>query len=141
VSLRLQRGQAMVEAALAVLVSVPMAVGLIGVARLVEAQAGVNAVAYEVARSAASANDAGEAEQWAEERRDELASPYRLTNGSLAVDVDVSAFGRGRPIHAAATYLVRFDDIPLLGWASHEVTGQHTESVELYRSIHAEVVR
>ena len=138
---RRQRGQALVEAALVVLVTVPLVVGLLGLARLIQAQAGVNAVAYEVARSAASANSAGEAEQWGQERKDELAEPYRLTNGSLAVQIEASGFGRGEPIQTVAIYQVRFDDIPLLGWASREVSGHHTERVETYRSIHAAVVR
>jgi Flp pilus assembly protein TadG len=132
---RRQRGQGLVEAALVVLSIVPLLVGLLGLARVLEAQAGVNAVAYEVARSAASANTAAEAEQWAEERMAELAAPYRLTNGSLAIEVDTGGFGRGQPIVAVATYVVHFDDIPLLGWASREVSGQHTEQVERYRSI------
>ena len=132
---RRQRGQALVEAALVILSILPLMVGLLGLARLLEAQAGVNAVAYEVARSAASANDAVEAEQWAHQRMDELVAPYRLTNGSLAIEVDASTFGRGQPMHAVATYDVRFDDIPLLGWASRQVSGQHIEHVERYRSI------
>ena len=124
-----------------VLVSVPLVVGLLGLARLIEAQAGVNAVAYEVSRSAAAANTAGEAEQWGQQRKDELAAPYRLTNGSLAVQIEASGFGRGQPIQTVATYQVRFDDIPLLGWASREVSGRHTERVERFRSVRAEVAR
>lgn len=132
---RRERGQGAVEAALVLLTMLPAVVGLLGIGRMIEAQAGVNAVAYEVARAAALANTAAEAEALGQERKNDLAAPYRLTNGTLDVTIEAGDVVRGQPVVATVSYQVAFEDIPLLGWARREVSSRHTEHVERYRSI------
>ena len=125
----------MVEAAIAVLMAVPLIVGLVGIGRLLETQAGVEAVAYEAARAASLANDGADAQAFGVRRGHDVAATYHLTD--VNVDVDASGFGRGQPVTARASVTVTFTDIPALTWASRTVTSSHTERVEAYRSIPA----
>ena len=129
------RAQGLVEAALVVLATIPLVVGLLAVARMLENQAAVNVVAYEAARSAAQANTSAEAEALAQARTSDLAAAYGLTNGTLVVVLESADVERGQPVVARARYQVGFADIPLLGWAQHQVSSRHTELVERHRSI------
>jgi hypothetical protein len=133
---RRQRAQGMVEAAIAVLMVVPLLVGLVGIGRLLEAQAGVEAMAYEAARAASLANSGSDARTYGEQRGHDVASTYHLEG--VSVDVDAGEFGRGEPVTATASVRVTFGDIPVLSWASKTVTSSHTEQVESYRSLPAE---
>jgi hypothetical protein len=132
---RRQRAQGMVEAAIAVLMVVPLLVGLVGIGRLLEAQAGVEAIAYEAARAASLANSGADAPVYGMQRGQDVASTYHLSG--VSVDVDAGQFGRGQPVTATASVTVAFGDIPVLGWASRTVTSSHTERVESYRSLPA----
>ncbi|MBI4496656.1 MAG: pilus assembly protein [Chloroflexi bacterium] len=129
-----QRGQALVEVALVVPVLLLLAFGVIGVGRIVQAQMGVSAVAREAARAAALANDPEEASVRGIGRGDEVASGYRLTNGSLQLNVDPGSFARGTAVRAMARYEVRLEDLPLLGWVRFPVASDHVERTDLYRS-------
>jgi hypothetical protein len=135
---RRQPAQALVEAVLALLLLVPIGVGLLALVRLQQAQAGVDAVAYEAARAAVLASGTGEAQDLGSERGLELGPAYGLQNGTLRVAVDAEPFGRGQPVQAVASYTVHFDDVPLLGWASREVSARHAEFIETYRSLPVE---
>ena len=130
-----QPAQGLIEAALALLLLAPLAVGLVGLVRLQQAQAGVDAVAYEAARAAVLADSAREAQDLGSRRGQALAPAYGLTDGTLNLVIQAEPFGRGQPVQAEATYTVRFDDLPLLGWASRPVRARHAEFVETYRSL------
>jgi Flp pilus assembly protein TadG len=132
-----QPAQGLVEAALALMLLLPLAIGLVGLARLQQAQAGVDAVAYEAARAAVLANNAREAQDLGSGRGQALAPAYGLSNGTLDLVIQAEPFGRGQPMQAAASYTVHFDDLPLLGWASRPVRARHVEFVETYRSLAA----
>jgi hypothetical protein len=132
---RRQRAQGLVEAALALMLLVPLALGLVALLRLQQAQAGVDAVAYEAARAAVLANSAQEAQDLGSTRGQGLAPAYGLVNGTLELAIDARLFGRGEPIQATASYVVHFDDLPLLGWAQRQVHARHAEYVETYRSL------
>lgn len=131
---RCQRGQALVEAALVLPLFLLLVFGVIGIGRIVQAQMGVSAVAREAARSAAMANDAPEAARRGLSRGDEVATGYRLTNGSLQLAVDPGTFLRGAEVSAAASYEVRLEDLPLLGWAHVTLDSSHVERTDPYRS-------
>ena len=132
-----QPAQGLIEAALALLLLALLAIGLLGLVRLQQAQAGVDAVAYEAARAAVLADSAREAQDLGASRGLALAPAYGLTNGTLELVIQAEPFGRGQPVQALATYTVRFDDLPLLGWASRQVTAHHAEFVETYRGLGA----
>jgi len=52
----------------------------------------------------------------------------------LAVRVDGGRFAPGGQVTGVAAYEVRFDDLPLLGWAHVRVRGEAREAIDLYRS-------
>ena len=128
------RGSALVETALIVPVLLLLAFGVVGAGRVGQARLGVSAVAREAARAAALADSPAEAAARGVARGEEVASGYRLTNGSLRLSVDPGALARGGQVWAAAHYEVRLDDLPLLGWARVGVASEHLERVDLYRS-------
>lgn len=129
-----QRGQALVETALVLPLLLLLAFGVVGVGRVVQAQMGVSAVARESARTAALANDPTEAMAVGLARAQEVATGYRLTNGSLQVVVDPGSMARGTQVRAAVRYEVELGDLPLLGWARVSVASDHLERTDLYRS-------
>ena len=131
---RAHRGQALVETALVLPLLLLLAFGVVGVGRVVQAQMGVSAVARESARVAALANDPAEAVAVGLARAREVATGYRLTNGSLQVVVDPGSMARGSQVRAAVRYEVELGDLPLLGWARVSVASDHLERTDLYRS-------
>ncbi len=132
---RRQKAQGLVEAALALMLLVPLALGLVALLRLQQAQTGVDAVVYEAARAAVLANSSQEAQDLGFSRGQAIGPAYGLVNGTLEVAIDAQPFERGEPVQATATYIVHFDDLPLLGWARRQVNAQHAEYVETYRSL------
>ncbi|HVA23494.1 MAG TPA: hypothetical protein VMW62_03800, partial [Chloroflexota bacterium] len=95
---------------------------------------GVSAVAHEAARSAALANSAAEASRQGLARAQQVAAGYKLTNGSLRVQVDPGSFDRGGEVQASAQYDVGLQDLPLLHWTHIEVIARDQERIDLYRS-------
>ncbi|MDE3075992.1 MAG: hypothetical protein KGJ86_11240 [Chloroflexota bacterium] len=67
-------------------------------------------------------------------RGQEVASGYGLANGSLQLTVDPGALARGGEVVAQASYQVRLDDLPLMGWAQTQVSATQHEPIDLYRS-------
>lgn len=132
--LRAERGNALIETALVLPLLLLLAFGVIGVGRLVQAQMGVSAVAREAARAGALANGSAEPAARGIVRGEEVATGYRLTNGSLELTVAPDSFARGAPVRARASYEVVLDDLPLLGWARFTVASDHIERTDLYRS-------
>ncbi len=108
--------------------------GVIGMGRITQARIAVSGVAREAARAAALANSASEASSQGAARAQEVASGYRLTNGSLKVTVDPGAFDRGGQVQAGAEYDVQLKDLPLMQWTKVHVEGHAAERIDLYRS-------
>ena len=129
-----QRGNALVETALVLPLLLLPAFGVVGVGRVVQAQMAVSAVAREAARAAALADNPAEAASNGFTRGDEVAAGYRLTNGSLDLELDPGSLARGGQVQTTATYDVALDDLPLMGWAHIRVRSHHIEPVDLYRS-------
>jgi Flp pilus assembly protein TadG len=128
------QGQALVEAALVLPLLLILALGVVGVGRVVQAQIAVHAVSRETARAAAQANSASEAVSRGVARGQVVASGYQLTNGSLQLSVDPGPFARGGQVLVVTRYEVALGDLPLLGWLGVSVTSQHTERIDPYRS-------
>jgi len=129
-----QRGNALVETALVLPLLLLPAFGVVAAGRVVQAQMAVSAVVREAARSASLADNTAEAANAALKRAEAVAAGYRLTNGSLRLTVDPGSLARGGQVHAAATYDVGFDDLPLISGARMRVTSDHVERVDMYRS-------
>jgi hypothetical protein len=124
----------LVEAALILPLLLLPVFGVVGVSRVIQAQMGVSAVAREAARAAALADSPAEAASLGLARGQEVATGYRLTNGSLRLTVEPGRFARGEPVRAVASYEVALDNLPLMGWARVRVADDHLERVDLYRS-------
>jgi hypothetical protein len=129
-----ERGQAILEVALVVPLLLLLAVGVVGAARVVQAQLGVAAVAREAARAAALADTASDARERGLERGRDVAAGYRLDAGALALAVDPGGLERGGRVRAEARYEVVLDDLPLLGWTRLTVARAHAERIDLWRS-------
>lgn len=127
-------GQALVETVLVIPLLLLLAFGVIGVGRVMQAQMGVSAVAREAARAAALADSPEEAVIRGLARGEEVATGYRLANGSLWLGVDPGSLARGTPVRATARYVVTLDDLPLLGWVRIAVASDHVERTDLYGS-------
>lgn len=123
-------GQALVELALVLPLLLFLAFAVVGAGRIAQAQLGVGAVARKAARAGVAGRSIGAGRS----RGEEVARGYALTNGSLAVLVDGGRFAPGGQVTGVATYEVRFDDLPLLGWARIRVRGEAREAIDLYRS-------
>ena len=126
--------QALLEAAIVLPLLLFLVFAVIGVGRLTRAQMSVSGVAREAARAAALANTPGEAGSRGRARGLEVAAANRLAADRLVLVVQPGALAPGSRVDAAATYRVRFDDLPLLGWASVTVRSEQWERVDLYRS-------
>ncbi len=129
-----QLGQALVETALVIPMLLLLAFGVVGVGRVTQGQMGVSAVAREAARAAALADTVGDASTRGLARGQEVATGYRLTNGSLRLTIDPGGLARGATVRATARYDVALDDLPLLGWVHVPLSSVHLERTDLYRS-------
>lgn len=135
--MRRQRAQALVEAALVLPLLLLLALGVLGVGRVTQAQMGVSAVVREAARAGVLADGPVMAATRGSARGQDAAAGYGLRNGSLALTVDASGFGRGGQVRADARYTVTLEDLPLLGWVRVSVASSHAETVDRYRSLAA----
>ncbi len=131
---RSQAGQALIETALVVPMLLVLALGVIGIGRVTQAQLAVSATAREAARAGALADDVGQAKERGRARGEEVAKGYGLTGGSFTLTVDPGSFERGGHVRASARYEVALDDLPLLGWARVPLASEHVERIDLYRS-------
>lgn len=129
-----QRGQALVETAFVLPLLLFLAFAVLGAARVTQAQMGISAVSREAARAGALASSPSDAVLQATVRGQEIASGYRLTNGTLQLAVDPGALQRGGRVQAVTRYELSFDDLPLLSWVRVPVRSSHTELVDPYRS-------
>ena len=131
---RLEQGSVLIETAIVMPVLLVLALGVVGVSRVIQADTAIIAVAREAARSAAMANNASEAASRGLARGQNVAQGYALTNGTLQLAVDPGAFDRGGQVTAQAKYVVGLGDLPLLQWAQIPLSSSHTEQIDPYRS-------
>jgi Flp pilus assembly protein TadG len=129
-----QRGQALVETALALPVLLLLAVGVVGAGRLTAAQGAVSAVAREAAQAAAAANGTQEARLQGEDRALAVAEGYGLRLERLETTIDPGPFARGGVVRARVRYVVRLDDLPLLGWVHVQLESTDAERIGRFRS-------
>jgi Flp pilus assembly protein TadG len=130
----LERGSALVEAALVIPVLMVLVFGLVGVSKLEQAVGAVSDVAREAARSAALADSASQAVSNGQARAQQVADGYGLNDGSLKVAIDAGSFDRGGTVTAQASYDVDLSHLPIPGWGKFTITRQHQERIDLYRS-------
>ena len=131
---RAERGQALVETALVLPVLLLLAFGVVGVARGGHTQMAVGAVAREAARAGALATSPADAADTASVRAHDVARGYGLELERLRLDVDPGAFRRGDRVRAVARYEVVLSDLPLLSWTRVDLSVQHAEPIDPYRS-------
>lgn len=129
-----ERGQALVEVAIILPVLLLLVFGVVGVERVLHAEAGVQAVAHDAALTAARATAASQAAQQGSAAGLAMANAYHLDVPDLALTVDASGFRRGGQVVARARYEVRFADLPLLGWMAVTVSGADVQPVDSYRA-------
>ncbi len=129
-----ERGTAILETALVLPFLLALALGVVGVGRVVQAQMGVRAVAREAARAAALANSGVDADPLGRGQAAAVASGYGLRGSALQVDLEVGGFARGSTVRATVRYQVHLDDLPLLSWLSVPLSSTHVERVDRYRS-------
>ena len=129
-----RRGQALVETALVIPMLLTLAFGVVAAGRVAHGQMAVGAVAREVARAAALADTATDAQSRGVARGREVAAGYGIDDASLEVQVQTGAFSRGGEVRASARYEVSLQDLPLLGWARVPVASERRERIDTYRS-------
>jgi TadE-like protein len=132
--MRKGRAQALVETAMVVPLLVLLALGTVGVGRIVHARMGLSAAAREAARAATLAplGASDKAERAGKERGEQVARGYGLR--SAVISVDATPFERGSMVEATASYVVNERDLPLLGWQTIKLETSHLEQVDRYRS-------
>jgi Flp pilus assembly protein TadG len=131
-----QGAQALVEVAVLLPMLLGLALGIVALGRIVQAQTGVIALAHEAARAGALARTPDEAVASMRQRIDDVSSGVGLDARAVSLDWDVSTFGRenGR-VAATVQYPVNLSDLPLLGWSPPvRVTAAHVEWVDPFRS-------
>jgi hypothetical protein len=129
-----ERGQALVELALVVPLLLLLALGVLGLSRVLHARMGVVGVAREAARAAALASSPTQAVELGTARGREAALGYGLTNGSFRLGVDPGSLERGGWVRAEARYEAVLADLPLFGLERVALAARHDERVERWRS-------
>lgn len=129
-----EQGSAIMETALVLPLLLLLALGVVGVGRVVQAQMGLRAVVREAARAAALANSGADADPRGRAQAAAVAAGYGLRREALRVDLDVEGFTRGGAVRVTARYQVNLDDLPLLSWVSVPLTSAHDERIDRYRS-------
>jgi hypothetical protein len=129
-----ERGQALVELALVVPVVLLLALGVLGLSRVLHARMAVSGVAREAARAAALAQSPAEALALGAARGGEAAAGYGLTNGSFRLALDPGTLERGGWVRAEARYEAVLADLPLFGLERVRLSASHEERVERWRS-------
>lgn len=132
---REERGQAVLEAAIILPVILLLVFGVLGVERVLHAEAAVQVVAHDAARMAALANSPDGAVQQGEAAGLATAGTERLDPADFALTVNAQDFRRGGQVISHAQYVVHFRDLPLLGWASLPVDSTNRQPVDRYRAL------
>jgi Flp pilus assembly protein TadG len=101
---RRQAGQALLEFALIVPLLVGVAVGTIGIGRLLWCEQVVGALASDAARAGALGSSSSDARERANARATQMAEDAQLRMDQLRVSVDTTEFGRGGWVEVDATY-------------------------------------
>ena len=128
-----QRGQALVEAAMVLPLMLVLVLGVFAVGVLGRTDAALLAVSQEAARAAATASDPAEAAAHGVARGTQVADGYRLQG--TTVTVDARDFRPGGRIRADATVRVSLAFIPIFGSSELTLHHQHAEPVDPYRNV------
>jgi hypothetical protein len=130
-----QRGQGLVELAIAL---PAIGVGLlmiVGLGLLAEANAGVEAVAGEAARAGALATDAASAEAAGRGRAYAVAEGYGLDSSRLQVAMHTTDFGRGGGVTVDVDYTVPLHELLPVVWGDLPLHREAAEPVDRYRTL------
>jgi hypothetical protein len=130
----LQQAQALVEVAIGMSVLVLLLAGLVAVSVVTAAELGLVSVAEAAAHSAALAASPDDAVLRGQARGLEVGRGYQLGNGSLAVQIDASAFRQGGQVQAGASYTFRPGDF-FFGLSSLTLSRSHVEPIARYRGL------
>lgn len=135
-SLRSERGTAVVEMALLAPVLVVLMAAVVAAGRIVETKSAVLAVAREAARTASEAPDAASAQSAALSTAHEVAAGLGLDPARLALAQSPGAFGRGEAYRVSVFYQVQLADLPGFGIlpGSLVLAAEHTELIERFKS-------
>jgi Flp pilus assembly protein TadG len=128
-----QRGQALVEAAMVLPLMLVLILGVFAVGFVGRTDAALLAVSQEAARAAATASDPAEAAAHGVARGTQVADGYRLQG--TTVTVDASDFRPGGRIRADATVRVSLAFIPIFGSSELTLHHQHAEPVDPFRNL------
>jgi hypothetical protein len=131
-----QRAQALAEVALVVPLLVVIALGVVALTRIVQAQTAVIVLAHEAARAGALAADPDDAVVRMRHRVNEVADGVGLDSSAVDLQSDVSQYGRSHGlVSAAVDYAVNLSDLPIIGWMPMaHVSARHAEWVDPFRS-------
>ncbi len=132
--LRDERGNALIEAALAIPVVLAVAFGVVMVGRVVHAQIAVQSVVREASRTLAAAASAEEGMSMARANAIAVATGNGLATDRLDLTIDAGTFARGGTARVEATYSVALGDLPLLGAVEVTVSSTNGQRIEQYRS-------
>lgn len=132
--LRDERGNALIEAALAIPVVLAVAFGVVMVGRVVHAQIAVQSVVREASRTLAVAASAEEGMSAARANAIAVATGNGLATDRLHLTIDAGTFARGGTARAEASYSVALGDLPLLGAVEVTVSSTNEQRIEQYRS-------
>ena len=128
------RGQALVETALAIPVVLVIAIGVVLAGRVVYAEVAVQAVAREAGRSLAVAPSREQGLAAAAANGRAVADGHGLDASRLMLELDPGAFERGGTARVHASYVVALGALPLFGSVSVTVTAEREQRIEQYRS-------
>ncbi len=129
-----ERGQALVETALAVPVVLAIALGVVLAGQVVHASVAVQAAAREAGRSLAVAPSRDEGLAAAEANARAVADGHGLDGARLTLALDPGAFARGGTARAHVAYAVELGALPLFGTVSVTVSADAEQRIEQYRS-------
>lgn len=129
-----ERGQALVETAIAIPVVLAIALGVVLAGRVVHAEVAVQAVAREAGRSLAVAPSREQGLVTARANARAVADGHGLDAARLALELDPGAFARGGTARVHVSYVVALGTLPVFGPVAVTVAADSEQRIEPYRS-------